>query len=175
MRRHLLLLITFALLVLPAAACNDDDGEVQTATTERSDSNGASGTKPDDTEPDDTKGSGGGGDEALCEALEPVRDSNEAVAELSSYAERREYLLDNFPELNDAYDEAIDATEDAEMKSNLETLREYNDEFRELLEQNDTEAELTAALAGTDTSDVEQAGLDLNLFTTDECGFAVSG
>lgn len=159
-------------LAVALAACNDDGGSTADTTAPERD-------RPSSTAPEGSGGSGGPGgsgegDQAICDTLRPLKDSNDAIADLDTFDERRDYLLDNIDDLNDAYDEAIDVTDDDELRDALETLRAYNDEFVELLEENDTEAELNDALENADTTDVEQAGITLNTFTIEQCGFTVA-
>lgn len=160
MRPRILALLVGAALILTGVAC-DDGGTGTGATTSTTARAGGEAL-------------GGAGDvQAVCDALKPVADLNQQAAALTTFEERRQFLLDHIDDSSAAYEQAAEVAEDGPVKSSIEVLRAYNDDFLQLLEENETEAELSEAIIASNTGEPEQAAVVLNDFTTQRCGFAV--
>jgi hypothetical protein len=177
MPRRLLCLLSIAVLVAAAGSCSRKSAEdigvgVGPGTTEGRpgltlvprDDRGTTTTTRGDEPPADSDLV------AYCDAMEFFPQLSE-LTEDQDFAEVRETLLDYEPDLFDALDRAIEAAPE-EIVIDLIDAENFFVEFYAVLSEVEDEAEFEAMLA-EQSAEVDEAFLDVEEFTMDNCGFGL--
>ncbi len=152
-----------------------DDGsttEVETPTTEEAPTTEVE-TPTTEASPDP------GADDDVCEPLLTVSEYDERTGDLvrggTPWPELQAFFVESIEEVVAAYDEAISLA-DYELAEHLTVLRDFTDGFTELAASSDSLEELsTGATEMAGVLEAGEAGLALDTFAEDTCGFSTGG
>lgn len=117
------------------------------------------------------------GDEDLCEPLQVLSDYDQESAEIiagGDWTAIQAFLVDNTEPVLDAYDDAIAL--DTDLTADLEELRSVTEGTAEMAAEATDLMDLSdKLLALPNIAEAGQAGLRLNTFAEETCGFSTGG
>jgi hypothetical protein len=183
------LVLPALLLTLGLASCGDDDdmssdttaassAESVETTDETQETGGPEETEasstPDETAPDETAGASGDTGET-CDALRVISDydkqSNAALAGGTDIEPIKQLFEESTPDVVAAYDRV--ATAEPELAGEAATLSDFTEAAAEASKDANDLGELVTAILGLPgVMEAGQAGLTLNSYAEENCGFS---
>lgn len=119
-----------------------------------------------------------GGDEDVCAALQRIRDFDTESSDLidadADWPELQQFFIDTTPGVLAAYDDAIAAN--SEITEELEILRDFSSQTADIAAEASSLEDFGLRLNDVPgVAEAGTAGLALNEFAMDTCGFATGG